>query len=49
MKTKNSRELEDITKEEWANIPVDVCRNLVMSYRKRLEAVIKNKGFATGY
>lgn len=46
---RNLRELEDIAKEEWANIPVDVCRNLVMSYRKRLEAVIKNKGFASGY
>lgn len=48
-KPRNPRELEDIAKEEWFNIPVDVCRNLVMSYRKRLEAVIKNKGFASGY
>ena len=42
-------ELEQIVEEEWSIIPVDVCRGLVVNYRNRLEAVIKNKIFASGY
>ena len=48
-KPKNLEELEEIARDEWSNISLDVCRSLVENYRKRLEAVIKNKGHATGY
>ena len=39
------RELELIAQDEWAKIPVGTCRKLVSNYRKRLIAVIANKGF----
>lgn len=45
----NLRELERISKEEWANIPSEFCQNLIVSYEKRLNAVIKNKGFPIDY
>lgn len=46
-KPSNIKNLE--TKEEWAKIPVETCRNLVSKYKNRLEAMIKNKGFAIDY
>ena len=46
---RNLADLEKICMEEWANIPATVCENLVKSYRKRLIAVIANKGFSTKY
>ena len=49
-KPKNLVEAEKIVRVERSNISVDVCKNLVVNYRKRLEAVIKNKDFTTtGY
>jgi len=45
----NLRQLEAYAKEEWSNIPVDTCRKLVDSYKHRLEAVIKNKGYTIDY
>ncbi|KAK3554343.1 hypothetical protein QTP70_022172 [Hemibagrus guttatus] len=49
----NLKELELIAKDEWAKIPVETCKNkckkLVSNYRKRLIAVIANKGFSIDY
>ena len=42
-------DLETFTKEEWAKIPTEVCKNLISNYQNRLEVVIANKGYATGY
>lgn len=46
---KTLQELEVVCQEEWRNIPAETCQNLVSSYRKRLLAVIKNKGHAIDY
>ncbi|CAJ0918819.1 unnamed protein product [Ranitomeya imitator] len=46
-KAKNITALEEICMEEWANIPITVCGNLVKTYRKRLTSVIANKGYIT--
>ncbi len=35
--------------EEWAKITPEQCMQLVSPYRRRLEAVITNKGFCTKY
>ena len=48
-KPSNIKNLETFAKEEWAKIPVETCRNLVSKYKNRLEAVIKNRGFAINY
>lgn len=45
----NVNQLKEICKEEWSNISADVCSNLIKSYKKRLEAVIVNKGYSTKY
>lgn len=45
----NLNDLETFAKEEWAKIPAEVCRNLISNYRKRLQAVIANKGYAIDY
>ena len=46
---RNLQNLEMICREEWAKISPDVCANLVKTYKKRLTAVLANKGFATKY
>jgi transposase len=46
---KNLTELKAYAKEEWAEIPVKYCQDLVRNYRNRLRAVITNKGGATKY
>ncbi|CAJ0968613.1 unnamed protein product [Ranitomeya imitator] len=43
----NFNDLEMICKEELTKIPPDTCANLIISYNKRLTAVLANKGFAT--
>ena len=48
-KPTNLTKLEAFAKEEWANIPQTTCRKLVDTYKNRLEAVIKNKGYAIDY
>ena len=48
-KPTNLTQLEAFAKEEWANIPQTTCRKLVDTYKNRLEAVIKNKGYAIDY
>ncbi|KAI4904987.1 hypothetical protein NFI96_002412 [Prochilodus magdalenae] len=45
----NLNDLEMICKEEWTKIPPDMCANLIINYKKRLTAVLANKGFATKY
>lgn len=45
----NLKDLERISKEEWAKIPVETCQNLVVNYRRRLESVIASKGYAIDY
>lgn len=46
---KNLQELETFCKEEWHQIPQDTCLNLVENYKRRLQAVIANNGFAIDY
>ena len=46
---RNLKQLEEICREEWSKIPPNVCQNLVSKYRKRLHAVVSNKGNATEY
>ena len=48
-KPTNLTQLEAFAKEEWAKIPQTTCRKLVDTYKNRLEAVIKNKGYAIDY
>lgn len=48
-KPTNLTQLEAFAKEEWANIPQETCKKLVDTYKNRLEAVIKNKGYAIDY
>ena len=45
----NLKDLEMISEEEWAKIPVSTCRNLVVNFQRRLKAVIANKGYAIDY
>jgi len=46
---RNIVELEMIVKEEWSKIPSTACRNLIENYKKRLNDVVKSKGFAIDY
>ena len=45
----NLQDLKTICLEEWAKITPEQCGQLVTTYKKRLEAVIINKGFSTKY
>ncbi|KAL1447109.1 hypothetical protein WDU94_001930, partial [Cyamophila willieti] len=45
----NQEQFYEVLKEEWNNIPLSVLHKLVDSMRRRCEAVIKAKGFATKY
>lgn len=38
-----------IIQEEWVNIPLEVCRNLVHSMNRRCREVIKQNGYASYY
>lgn len=46
---RNIQDLKTVCLEEWTKIPPAHCERFVCSYRKRLEAVIANKGFSTKY
>ncbi len=46
---RNLQDLKTICVEEWARITPEQCRRLVSPYKRRLEAVITNKGFSTKY
>ncbi|KAK3550813.1 hypothetical protein QTP70_005720 [Hemibagrus guttatus] len=48
-KPSNLQQLGAFAKEECGNMPQQNCRNLVETYKKRLQAVIKNKGFSIDY
>ena len=50
-KVKNwkTRNLEKYCIEEWSKISVDVCKNVVDKYPRRIQTVIKNKGHAIDY
>ncbi|KAK3530952.1 hypothetical protein QTP70_006498 [Hemibagrus guttatus] len=48
-KPSNLQQLGAFAREEWRNIPQQTCRNLVETYKKRLQAVIKNNGFSIDY
>ena len=43
------KQLEELYKEEWGKVTLDQCGKLVANYRKRLEAVKQNRGYATKY
>ena len=45
----NLAELERICREEWEKLPKYRCAKLVVSYPRRLEAVITAKGASTKY
>ena len=45
----NLRQLEQFAHEEWANIPVDRCRSLIVSHRNCLFAETASKGCTTEY
>ena len=45
----NIKRLEELGKEEWGKVTLDQCAKLVANYRKRLEAVKQNRGYATEY
>ncbi len=45
----NLTELERICKEEWQRIPKSRCEKLVVSFPKRLMAVLNQKGASTKY
>ena len=46
---KNKGELIIALKEEWLNIDQSILENLVDSMPRRIEAVIKSKGYPTKY
>ena len=45
----NIKQLEELYKEEWGKVTLDQCGKPVAYYRKRLEAVKQNRGYATKY
>ena len=49
VKTSNLTELERICREEWEKLPKYRCAKLVVSYQRRLKAVITVKGASTKY
>ncbi len=47
--THNIKQLKELCKEEWGKVTLDQCGKLVANYRKRLEAVKQDKGYAKKY
>jgi hypothetical protein len=45
----NLKELERICREEWEKLSKYRCAKLVVSYLRRLEAIIDAKGTSTKY
>ena len=45
----NMKDLIKFCKEEWLKLPASVCKKLVSSIAKHLEAVKWNKEYATKY
>ena len=48
-KPANSTQLESFAKEESTKLAQEMCGKLVGTYRNRIQAVIKNKGYAINY
>ena len=46
---KNLRELEIFLKQEWQQIPLKTCLNLIDSMPRRIEECIANNGWPTRY
>ena len=46
---RNIQDLKKVCVEEWAKIKPDHCKKLIATYKRRLEAVIANNGYATKY
>lgn len=45
----NATDLWEILQDEWQNIPLEICQNLVDSMPRRCKAVLQAKGYATKY
>ena len=45
----NIKQLEELCKEEWGKVMLHQCGKLVANYRKWLEAVKQNRGYAIKY
>jgi transposase len=45
----NEQELFEVLEEGWKELPIDLLERLSDSMPRRIEAVIKAKGFATKY
>ena len=45
----NIKQLKELCKEEWGKITLDQSGKLLANYRKRLEAVKRNRGYTTKY
>jgi len=46
---KSTEELVSVLQEEWLNIDLEYLKKLVISMPKRVQVVIKNKGYLTKY
>jgi len=46
---KSTKELVSVLQKEWLNIDLEYLKKLVISIPKRVQAVIKNKGYPTKY
>ena len=45
----NTKQLEELCNEEWDEVTLYQCGKLVANYKKWLEAVKQNRGYATKY
>ena len=45
----NIKQLEELCKKKWGKVTLDQCGKLMANYRKRLEAVKRNRDYATKY
>ena len=45
----NLEEMQDALREEWAAIPLQLIRRLILSMRRRCQAVIQAQGGHTKY